>query len=86
MRRIAKLGHASKLMTRYYTNTSLEEMLGAVGKVEDTKKKAPDAQFPRPAPTAPTNCGHHPSSGRCDRRQNDTRPRFLARTLFLAVL
>ena len=28
------LGHSSKLMTRYYTNTSLEEMLDAVGKVE----------------------------------------------------
>jgi len=27
-------GHSSKLMTRYYTNTSLEEMLDAVGNVE----------------------------------------------------
>jgi integrase len=32
-------GHSSKLMTRYYTNTSLEEMLDAVGKVEGAEKE-----------------------------------------------
>ena len=32
------LGHASKLMTRYYTSTSLEEMLDAVGKVEASEE------------------------------------------------
>ena len=33
------LGHASKLMTRYYTSTSLDEMLDAVGKVERVERE-----------------------------------------------
>ena len=33
------LGHSSKLMTRYYTNTSLEEMLDATGEMGASDKE-----------------------------------------------
>ena len=34
MRYPENLAHSSKLMTRYYTSTSLEEMLDTVGKMD----------------------------------------------------
>ena len=35
------LGHASKLMTRYYTTTSVKEMLDAVEKIDGSQREAP---------------------------------------------
>ena len=39
MRYPENLAHSSKLMTRYYTSTSIGEMLDAVGKVEGAEKE-----------------------------------------------
>jgi len=45
------LGHSSKLMTRYYTNTSLEEMLDAVGKAGMCKRRLTNPSWLNIAPS-----------------------------------